>query len=272
MAEPVAAPDALDVRAIRDGLASHGVSIGVEVVGTCTSTNTLLLERSGEGAPALLFAEEQTAGRGRRGRRWHSARGAALMFSLRWHFTGPAGRLGGLSLAAGVGIARALRSLGAGGVGLKWPNDLLAPAALGGGKLGGILVETRISGGRIAAVIGTGINCRRTPDLDDRLKRRTAALDELASPLQSRNEIAVRVAAGLAEALETFENAGFDAFRQEWEAMHANHGETMKVRIPGGRVVTGVAEGLAADGGLLLRNRLGVRAINAGSVVRGRAA
>lgn len=271
-ARPPEASDALEVDAIRAGLASQGVRIGVEVLQSCTSTNTLLLESSEAGKPAFLFAEEQTAGRGRRGRRWHGVRGAALMFSLRWHFTGHAGRLGGLSLAAGVGIARALHGLGAAGVGLKWPNDLLAPAALGGGKLGGILVETRISGGRIAAVVGTGLNIRRTPDLDGRLRRRIAALEDLLSPVPTRNEIAVRVAAGLAEAMESFENAGFDAFRQEWETMHANRGETMRVRTPDGRVVTGVADGLAADGGLLLRNRRGVRAIHAGSVVRGRAA
>jgi BirA family biotin operon repressor/biotin-[acetyl-CoA-carboxylase] ligase len=266
------APEALDAHLIRAGLESRGVRIGVEVLDRCTSTNTLLLERSGENVPALLFAEEQTAGRGRRGRRWHAVRGAALTFSLRWQFGGNAGRLGGLSLAAGVGVARSLRELGAHGVGLKWPNDLLAPATLGGGKLGGILVETRASGASIAVVVGVGLNCRRAEGLEGRLKRRVASLDELLHPLPGRNEIAIRVAAALADALESFENAGFEAFRQEWEAMHANQGETMKVRTPDGRVISGIADGLAADGGLLLRTRRGVQAIRAGSVVRGRAA
>ncbi len=266
------APDALDAVSIRRGLESLGVQLAVEVCERCTSTNTLLLERSAEGVPALLFAEEQTAGRGRRGRRWHSERGAALMFSLRRHFSGTVGRLGGLSLAAGVGVARALQALGANGVGLKWPNDLLAPARLGGGKLGGILVETRASGGQVSVVVGVGLNCRRTEGLDGRLRRRVAALDELMDPLPARNEIAIHVAAGLAGALESFENAGFDTFRPEWESMHANQGETMKVRMADGRVVSGVADGLAPDGGLLLRTRRGVRAIHSGSVVRGRAA
>jgi BirA family biotin operon repressor/biotin-[acetyl-CoA-carboxylase] ligase len=266
------APDTLEAAAIRSGLESLGVGLVVELCERCTSTNTLLLERSAEGVPALLFAEEQTAGRGRRGRRWHAERGAALMLSLRWHFRGNAGRLGGLSLAAGVGVARALRELGAHGVCLKWPNDLLAPATLGGGKLGGILVETRASGASIAVVVGVGLNCRRAEGLEGRLRRRVASLDELLHPLPGRNEIATRVAAGLAGALGSFENAGFEAFRQEWEAMHANQGETMKVRTPDGRVISGIADGLAADGGLLLRTRRGVQAIRTGSVVRGRAA
>jgi BirA family transcriptional regulator, biotin operon repressor / biotin---[acetyl-CoA-carboxylase] ligase len=72
--------DQLDADAIRAGLDALGAPIAVEVLGRCASTNTELLERSGEETPVLLLAEEQTAGRGRRGRRWHSAPGAALMF------------------------------------------------------------------------------------------------------------------------------------------------------------------------------------------------
>jgi BirA family transcriptional regulator, biotin operon repressor / biotin---[acetyl-CoA-carboxylase] ligase len=162
-------------------------------------------------------------------------------------------------------------------VALKWPNDLLAPAAKGGGKLGGILIETRASagssgGGQCAAVIGVGLNCRHTPGLESRLKRRIASLDELVAPLPGRNEIAIRVAAGLVRTMQEFEGAGLEAFRGEWESMHANQGEPMKVRTAGGRVVCGIADGLAADGGLLLRTRRGVKAVNSGTVVRGRAA
>jgi BirA family biotin operon repressor/biotin-[acetyl-CoA-carboxylase] ligase len=275
--QPPAMTDALDADAIRAGLAAQGVSLVVEVRDRCASTNTELLERGSDGTPVLLLAEEQTAGRGRRGRRWHSIPGAALMFSLRWHFSGGAGRLGGLSLAAGVGVAKTLCALGAHGVALKWPNDLLAQSARGAGKLGGILIETRASAGgnggsQCAAVVGVGLNCRSMPGLESRLKRRIASLDELVDPLPTRNEIAIRVAAGLARTMQEFADAGFEAFRSEWESMHANQGESMKVRTADGRVVSGIAEGLAADGGLLLRTRRGVKAVNSGTVVRGRAA
>jgi BirA family biotin operon repressor/biotin-[acetyl-CoA-carboxylase] ligase len=154
-------------------------------------------------------------------------------------------------------------------VALKWPNDLLAPADRGGGKLGGILIETRTAGGRCAAVIGVGLNCRRAPGLDARLKRRTAALEELVEPLPGRNEIAICIAAEMARTLHAFEAAGFEAFRAEWEAMHAQQGEPVRVRTADGRVISGVADGLAADGGLLLRNRRGVHSIHSGTVMRG---
>ena len=271
------AADRLDAEIIRGGLAALGVPLAVEVRMRCASTNSELLERSDTDLPVLLLCDEQTAGRGRRGRRWHANPGAALMFSLRWNFAGQAVRLAGLSLAAGVGIAKALRALGAHGLALKWPNDLLAPAAKGGGKLGGILIETRSSAGRTAgvqcvAVIGVGLNFRHMPGLEARLRRRVATLDELIDPLPARNEIAIHVAAGLVRTLQAFEDAGLGAFKGDWEAMHANQGEPLKVRTADGRVIAGIADGIAADGSLLVRTRRGVQSIHSGSMVRARTA
>jgi BirA family biotin operon repressor/biotin-[acetyl-CoA-carboxylase] ligase len=264
--------DALDAATIAEGLAAQGESLEVQVLERCTSTNAGLLAGEPGRSPALLVANEQTAGRGRRGRRWHASPGDALMFSLRWQFEGDAGRLRGLSLAAGVSIASTLRELGARGVALKWPNDLLASMALSANsdaaKLGGILIETRARSGHIAAVIGVGLNCRRNATLESRLKRKVAALEDSIDPLPSRNELAVRIVAGLAQALRRFGDAGFEAFRSEWVAMHALEGSPMRVRTSDGRIVAGIAEGIAADGGLLLRNRRGVHCIHSGTVVR----
>jgi len=264
--------DLLDAAAIGNALAARGESIGVRVLERCASTNTELLARESAQAPALLVANEQTAGRGRRGRRWHASPGDALMFSLRWQFTGDAGRLRGLSLATGVSIARTLRELGASGVALKWPNDLLASMTLSkdpdSAKLGGILIETRTGGGRITAVIGVGLNCRRNPALEARIERRVAALEDSIDPLPSRNELAAGIVAGLAQALRLFGEAGFEAFRSDWVALHAHQGSPMRVRTSDGRIVAGIAEGIAPDGGLLLRNRRGVHCIHSGTVVR----
>jgi len=125
--------------------------VEVRVVERCGSTNDLLLREAPEN-PLLIAAEEQTAGRGRRGRRWHSAPGAGITFSLGRRIARPVRELAALSLVAGVAATRALRALGAHQAALKWPNDLVVDGA----KLGGILVETRSS----HAVIGIGINCR----------------------------------------------------------------------------------------------------------------
>src|SRR5690242_12156819 len=102
----------------------------VRVVDRCTSTNALLWDEMREAErssrPVLLAAELQTAGRGRHGRRWRSALGAGATFSLRHRMACSQRALAGLSIAIGIASARALRSLGARGVSLKWPNDLMA--------------------------------------------------------------------------------------------------------------------------------------------------
>lgn len=263
--------DKLDAAAIAGGLAASGETIDVQVLERCASTNTELLARAP--SPALLVANEQTAGRGRRGRRWHASPGSALMFSLRWEFAGDAGGLRGLSLAVGVSIAKALRELGARGVCLKWPNDLLASITEStdpeGAKLGGILIETRSGAGRVSAVIGVGLNCRHTQGLEEKLKRRIAALEDSIIPLPPRNDLAVRIVAGLVPAMRLFADAGFEAFRADWESLHAYRGAPMRVRTGDGRLLTGIADGVAADGGLLLRNRRGVQSIHSGTVLRG---
>ena len=240
---------------------------GVEVrrVEHCGSTNTVLLREAGLAAPVLLIAAEQTAGRGRRGRRWHSAPGSGLTFSLARVVRRPARELAALSLVAGVAAARALRALGA-PVELKWPNDLVA----GGGKLGGILVETRAAGRGTLAVFGIGINLRGAAELARRLRRPVASLDQFIAPREG--DVVAGIAACLMTAIDAFEAGGFETARTDWESMHAYAGQRLKVRLADGRSVTGIAAGLADDGALSLRTRAGMRAIRSGRVVSARAA
>ena len=232
----------------------------VRVLERCSSTNDVALKAA---APVLVAAEEQTAGRGRRGRRWHSAPGAGVTFSLGRKIHRPTRELAALSLVAGVAAARALRGFGA-DVRLKWPNDLL----LGGAKLGGILVESRSSG---HAVIGIGINCRRTRGLEAKMRakvrRDVAFLGEV-----DRNEVIRRVALALLEALDAFERGGLDALRADWQAMDAHAGQRLRVRLADGRVMSGIAAGLGQDGSLQISTRKGVRAVTSGRVVSARAA
>ncbi len=243
--------DRLDAAAI----ALPGVEVAV--VERCSSTNDLLLRKNSE-KPVLLAAEEQTAGRGRRGRRWHSAPGAGVTFSLGRRIRRPARELPALSLVAGVAVVRALRALGVRAAALKWPNDLVVDGA----KLGGILVETRSHGTVAYAVIGVGINCRRVPGLGKRVRRRVAFLNEFTSA--ERNEVIRKTAAALLEALEAFEARGLDALRAEWEAMDAHAGQRVRVRLADGRTLSGIASGLAEDGSLKLLTRSGLRAVHSG--------
>lgn len=232
---------------------------GIEVrkIERCGSTNAVLLA---EGKPGvLLTADEQTAGRGRRGKRWYSPPGAGITFSLALRMAKP---VAGLSLVAGVAAARALRDLGISRVALKWPNDLV----IDGAKLGGILVETRSK----LAVIGIGINCRRDAALEAKLRRPLASLDQFIEV--DRDRVIQKLGASLLEAVATFESQGLEPLRIEWERMHAHAGERLRVRLANGRVVTGLARGLDRDGGLQLETRAGLRAVQSGRVLSARPA
>jgi BirA family biotin operon repressor/biotin-[acetyl-CoA-carboxylase] ligase len=233
----------------------------------CSSTNTLLLAEAPEG-PVLLAAGEQTAGRGRRGRRWYCAPGTAVTFSLSRSIRRPLRELPGLALVAGVAVIRALHALGAARVALKWPNDLVVDDA----KLGGILVETRpCAGSGTLVVIGVGINCRRDATLELRLRRRIAALDRFMSPPE-HNFVIARLGRELMQALDVFEAYGLEPLRREWERLDAHAGRRLRVRLADGRVISGVARGLAEDGGLRLATRAGVRTVRSGRVLSSRPA
>ena len=233
--------------------------VEVRVAESCSSTNDVLL-KGPSATPVLLAAEEQTSGRGRRGRRWHSAPGAGITFSLSRKINRPTRELPALSLVAGVAAARALRALGA-DVQVKWPNDLV----VGGAKLGGILVETRSSG---HAVIGIGINCRPTPGLNAKVRREVAYLGNAVE----RNDVIRRIGLALMEALDAFERQGLDGLRAEWESMDAHAGQRLRVRLANGKVLTGTASGLAQDGSLQLMTRRGMQAVTSGRVMSARAA
>jgi len=199
-----------------DQLAAAKIRVpGVEVriVERCASTNEALLAEMPAHA-MLLAAELQTAGRGRHGRRWRSARGAGATFSIRRPMRCEQRRLVGLSVAVGISSARALRRLGARGVALKWPNDLTVRRR----KLGGILIQTRpapraagsisrpSSAGSIV-VVGIGINCRAQPRLGARLGRGIATLDEVLRRPLSRNAVIGAVAREVLGALSAWERA-----------------------------------------------------------------
>jgi len=245
--------------------------IEIRVADRCTSTNALLMSEKSD-HPVLLAAEEQTAGRGRRGRTWRSARGAGATFSIRRRMRCAPLRLAGLSLAVGVAAARALRALGAGEVALKWPNDLLAGGNNAGAKLGGILIETRVRGGEITAVIGIGINCRPVRALGARLRRHVTALDELMRPAPGRNAVIGAVAREVLAALERYERCGLPAFSEEWRALHAHEGRRLRLRLADGRSVSGIAAGIAPTGALRLRTRAGTREVASGRIIGKRVA
>lgn len=236
----------------------------ISLFDSCESTSTLLLERAEQGAASgsVVVCERQTAGRGRRGRNWLSAPGDSLTFSLLWRFAAGMPPPVGLSLAAGVAAARTLEGMGAAGVYLKWPNDILA----GGAKLGGILVETVAHAGRHAAVIGIGLNIQLPQGIADAVDGEAGALASVMPYAPSRNLLLANLLDALAAMLADFERTGFAGFAAQWQARNAHAGQRVRILAEGAAPLEGRCAGVDNDGALLLETEAGVRRIVSGEV------
>ena len=248
LAEPI---EFLDAASINSRLSACGSRVRLEVVDEIDSTSSRLLERAAGGAPSgtCLAAEWQSAGRGRRGRSWVSALGGSLTFSLLWRFERGAGHLGGLSLAVGAAVARALAACGVERVQVKWPNDVVADFR----KLAGILVET--SGemqGPSVAVIGVGVNYRLGERVIDLIDQPVIDVAHCAATLPSRSELLARLLATLGTVLDEFETAGFAASRDAWRALHAYQGRRVRVVPPRDAPFEADVVDVAPDGALVV--------------------
>jgi BirA family biotin operon repressor/biotin-[acetyl-CoA-carboxylase] ligase len=149
----------LDEQAVRDTMAVDSLPLlaMLDLRDAIGSTNAEAMSQiaAGRGSGYVCTAEQQTAGRGRRGREWVSPYARNLYLSAVWEYEQGAAVLEGMSLAVGVVVARALAACGVPPVQLKWPNDLLYEGA----KLGGILLEmTGDPAGACQVVVGIGVN------------------------------------------------------------------------------------------------------------------
>jgi BirA family biotin operon repressor/biotin-[acetyl-CoA-carboxylase] ligase len=251
-------------------LGEDAKKFNIEILLQVPSSNTLLLQRAGSavengGVPSgsVLAVELQTAGRGRMGRIWHSSLGSSLTFSLLWRFDCGLNALSGLSLAVGVAQMRALKKLGAQGVQLKWPNDILAPQ----GKLGGVLIEAQGDMlGPSTVVIGIGLNCVLPAGLARQIDQPASALDEVCTAMPSRNHLLAVLLQELALVLQQFGVGGFAALRKEWEQYHIHQNRAIQMSMPDDSAVSGVARGVSDSGELCLETAQGMRYLNSGEV------
>jgi len=238
----------------------------LDVHETLPSTNDALL--AVQDLPAgrfdACFAEFQTAGRGRRGRRWLAPFASGLCLSVNWSFRDSAGAQGALSLAAGVAVLRALKKLDVAGAGLKWPNDIVHE----GRKLGGILIDLRgDASGPAYVVIGIGLNLRLPPGSIESWRAEGIEATDLATlgAAPRRSPMAAVLITELALALEEFGARGFAAFAPEWRDADALAGLRVRV-LQGEQAEEGVARGVDLDGALLLDPGSGPRRVLSGEV------
>lgn len=256
----------LDGLRIRQGLSPTAQSVLAELLleSQVGSTNDVILQRLRQ-APLsglVCLAEQQTAGRGRRGRVWASPFACNFYGSFSWVFNGGFQSLEGLSLAVGVAVANALRELGVPEIGLKWPNDLM----VGEAKLGGILLEMQgEAAGACAVVIGIGVNLWLSPRVRAALDRPVTDLATLAGRELDRQRVSACIIDHVLRLLRDYEAEGFSAWQQAWMARDVSRGKSVNI-LGLAEPVQGVASGVDQHGALLLQTTAGLQRIHAGEV------
>jgi BirA family biotin operon repressor/biotin-[acetyl-CoA-carboxylase] ligase len=260
--------DLLDATGLREQLrpGAAGLLSQLELLETVDSTNAQALRQIalGAGAGYVCSAEQQSAGRGRRGRSWVSPFARNLYVSLVWQYHQGAGALEGLSLAVGVGVARALASCGLPPVQLKWPNDVMA----GGAKLGGVLLEmTGDAAGVCQVVVGVGLNVAMPAAAAGAIDQAWTDINTLSGGEHpGRSALLAALLNELLPLLAAFEQGGFAPWRDAWQALDAFAGRPVVLHT-GGAQLAGTARGVDARGALQLETAAGgVQAVFGGEI------
>lgn len=258
--------DLLDKQRIVNALASGARSIAAnfQLHLSVDSTNTEAMRQAADGAvSALVIAEHQVSGRGRRGKTWVSPFGHNLYMSMVWSFQGGVAALEGLSLVCGLAVVRALRDQGYTGFELKWPNDVLYQ----GRKLAGILLEvTGDLTGACRVVVGIGVNTRLPVAAGKAIDQPYSELEAISAERVDRNGLAAGLVNELFACLTVFSKQGFKPFRQQWMALDRYHGAEVEIHA-GHQVMTGRAVAVDDLGRLLLESDEGLVTVTGGELM-----
>jgi BirA family biotin operon repressor/biotin-[acetyl-CoA-carboxylase] ligase len=235
-----------------------------------TNADLLAAARSGAGEQAMV-ADHQSAGRGRLDRRWEAPAGASLLMSVLVRPPFPV--LGAPLLATALGVAAvdALRATAGVEVGLKWPNDVVAPGAGPAGedlKLGGLLAELHTGEGGDAVVLGLGLNLAWAQvGFPPELAATSTAVDLLGGSVD-RGALVVQLLRAMDAVGELAASAGAcEQLIASYRDRCVTLGRRVRVELPAGEVV-GVAASVAADGALVVRDDGGgERTVTVGDVV-----
>lgn len=227
-------------RALARALASDGWR--VEVLAETESTNDVVAQRARGGEPSglVVVAERQSAGRGRLDRRWASPPRAGLTFSVLRRPTLPAAQWPWLPLWTGLAVATVLREQAGLHAVLKWPNDVL----VGGRKVCGVLAEVPVPR---AVVLGVGLNV--TNQVEELPGEDATSLRLAGAASTDRDTLLRAVLRTLGATLDTDPpDLARVAYRERCDTV----GRQVRLELPGGRTLTGVAEAVDEDGRLVV--------------------
>ena len=235
--------DLLNESILRKTLKNCADGMQIAVLKSCSSTNVLARELAVEHPDtlALLVAEQQTAGRGRLGRQFHSPVGAGVYASLLYPLSAPLTSAVAMTCATSVAVMRAIRRVTGLQTDIKWVNDLL----LEGKKVCGILIEAVTVGEKTSLVIGVGINLRPMEF--------PAELSEIAGTLGQTDVSRCELIAAVLQELLPFLKAPSD---RGWLEDYRTHSCVIGreiLRLKDGEALPCFAERIDENGGLWIR-------------------
>jgi len=236
--------------------ANQVIGRDIRVFRQTSSTNDVVekLARDGVNEGAVVFAESQSQGRGRLGRKWLSPVRKGLWFSvlLRPDLRPQAATQ--LTVAASASLARAVREQTGLAAEIKWPNDIL----VGGRKVAGILTELNAELDHIKyIVLGIGVNVNlNTADFPAELRKLATSLKIETGRHVNRAELAAAILSELDADYARIAHRQFSRVGEEWRQFCSTLGRSVSIRV-GNRLIRGLAESLDEDGALLLRTEHG---------------
>ena len=235
----------------------------VQQFDTIDSTNAEALRQlqAGKTGSFLLLAHTQTAGRGRRGRPWHSPPGAGIYLTLVRPFARSGGELQALSLVTALSVQEALQHCGVANIRLKWPNDLLVDKK----KLGGILLELKSAATARYVVFGVGINLKLPAEIRSAINQPATDLHSLSHQGVDKSTVLAAVLQALLGNLQVFEQSAFQPFQARWNALDHYRDQDIVLQVGDHRKI-GKSLGVDDTGALLLQTAAGVEKIGGGEI------
>jgi len=251
--------DQLDPDKIKANLKTKRIGRKILVYSCTSSTNDIAAEyaKNKKNDGLVIFAEEQTAGRGRAGTKWHSGNADSILCSIVLTDCKCNAEL--LSLTCAVAIADGLGKIGGTEAKIKWPNDII----LNGKKVAGILLESKLNNAGSAYILGIGINCHQKKDsFPAELQPIATSIDIESHSVADRISLAKRLLTSIDHWLEVAEKNS-KKVTDQWRKLSVQLGHRAKL-IYNGREFAGNCIGIDPEKGLVLQlDTGGVRMFNA---------
>ena len=244
------ASDHLDPDKIKP--ATKRIGSRILVYDSTTSTNDIAAEyaKNKENDGLAIFAEEQTAGRGRAGTKWLSGRAESILCSILLTDCKCNPEL--LSLTCAVAAAEAIGKIGGVDAKIKWPNDII----LNGKKVGGILLESKTINGTSAYILGMGINCHQEKDsFPAELQATATSIDIESRAICDRISLAKRLLTSMEHWLETAEQDS-EKVTDQWRKLSIQLGHRVTL-VFNGKEFTGNCTGIDPEKGLVVQLETG---------------